>query len=163
LAGRTDDCEYYVVDNLRSCEEGRRIFAGESGINFLTDVADVSAADVVFMSGVLQYLANYSDVLRDLIRRFDPKLLILTLVPTGSFETFASAQVNLRGSSMPAWFFNRRELEDLVSRLGYRLVFRNAAELEFDMSEFPPSHRLDTMSNLVFARGTASMPSSAHE
>lgn len=151
-ASPLDDCEYYVVDNLRSCEEGRRIFAGDPRIHFRTDAADVPSADVIFMSGVLQYVPNYAEVLHDLTQRFAPKLLLLTLLPVGHFETFASAQINLPGSSMPAWFFGREELEALLSGLGYCLVFRGRAELEFDMDEFPPSHRLDAMSNLVFAR-----------
>lgn len=151
-AGPLDDCDYYVVDNDRSCEEGRRIFEGDPQIRFLADASQVPAADVIFMSGVLQYISDYAGVLNDLTRRFEPALVLLTLMPVGEFATFASAQVNLRGSTMPAWFFNLDELRGLMSGLGYRLVLRSRAELDFDMQDFPASHRLHAMANLVFAR-----------
>ncbi|HET9956226.1 MAG TPA: hypothetical protein VFQ61_17080, partial [Polyangiaceae bacterium] len=131
------------------------IFADDQRIEFHEDVSAVPTADIVFMSGVLQYIEDYPGVLRDLTERFHPRLFVLTLLPTGSFPTFASAQVNLEGSTMPAWFFNEAALLDQFGALGYELVLRGAATLEFDMSDFDPAHRLDGMSNWILRAKSA--------
>ncbi len=142
---------YHVVDNRRSCEEGRRIFAKDLSVSFHESFDEIERVDIVFMSGVLQYIADYQGVLRALIGRFSPRVLILTLTPVGEFQTFASAQVNLPGSAMAAWFFGRSELKALFAELGYCEVMHTPAELTFDMSNFPSAQRIETMSNLVFA------------
>jgi putative methyltransferase (TIGR04325 family) len=147
-----DACEYYVVDNAPTCEAGERLFAGVPRLHFTSTLDGVPAADIVFMSGVLQYLSDFAGTVRDLARRFSPELFLLTLVPVGDFRTFASAQVNLPGTRMPAWFFNLGELQELFEALGYTLRLRSKAELDFTMQGFPSELRLPCMSNLVFAR-----------
>ena len=144
--------EYNVVDNRRSCLEGTRIFDDDKRVHFFEDLDSVVAADVVLMSGVLQYLGDYRAVVCRIVKRFRPRLFLITLVPVGTFPTYASAQVNLSGTRMAAWFFNSLEIESLFNGLGYCLTFRGTADQAFDMSNFPRSHRLPHMSNLVFVR-----------
>jgi putative methyltransferase (TIGR04325 family) len=145
--------EYHVVDNRRCCMEGRTIFRDDGRVHFAEDLSLVSAADVVFLSGVLQYVEDYRGTIELLVGRFRPTMFLLTLLPVGTFPTFASAQTNLPGTRMAHWFFNMSELRSILSTLGYRVSFRSIAEPSFDMSNFPPSHRLTHMSNLLFVKG----------
>jgi putative methyltransferase (TIGR04325 family) len=144
--------EYYVVDNEESCSAGRVIFNTDPRVRFVPDLSLVPAADVIFLSGVLQYIPDFRQTILDLAQRFEPAAFVLTLTPVGNFPTFASAQTNLEGSILPAWFFNHDEFVELFALAGYDCALRSGAELAFDMGNFPESHRLKAMSNWVFSR-----------
>lgn len=144
--------DFTVVENSPSCAAGRRIFSDDPRITFQPNVAEVSAADIVFMSGVVQYISDYRAAILDVATRLRPQVFLVTLVPVIDGHTFASAQVNLKDSVMAAWFFNRKEFIGLFESAGYRLAFTSAAELPFDMSQFTPAQRLRAMSNLLFVQ-----------
>lgn len=144
--------EYLIVDNRQSCERGRLLLQNFPWVNFTPELPpDVEQIDVAVLSGVLQFVERYEELLQRLAK-FGPKFWLFTFVPAGEIPTFASAQLNVPGSVLPAWFFNLRELVAKVEALGYRMVFKSAHDRVFDMSNFPLTHQLPRQCNLLFRK-----------
>jgi putative methyltransferase (TIGR04325 family) len=144
--------QYYLVDNARSCTEGRRLFAGDERIRFLDHLpSDVPPIQVIYMSGVLQYVEDYQGVLQRLVD-YRPDFFLITYLAAGNIPTYAAAQVNLKESVLPAWFFNLDELCRLIAPAGYQVAYRGASGPALDMRNFPASHRLERMADLLFVR-----------
>ena len=144
--------DHVVVETGDSCRIGASIFAGDPAIRFLPSVAAVSGScDVVFVSGYSRYIEDYRAEVGALIR-LSPRVVLFTLLPAGEIPTFASGQVNLRGSVLAHWFFRLSEIADLMANGGYRLQARWPAEESFDFRNFPERYRLDRMTHLLFAR-----------
>ena len=146
--------EYHIVELPGMCDEGRRIFADDAHIKFHTALADAPASpDVVYVNCVLQYFENYQGQLRALALLGAPWLL-LARAATGDIPTFATRQLNLTGQILPYWFVNRAEFVELLGGQGYRLVWESACEHEDDQSNFPETHRIGRMRNLLFAHSS---------
>lgn len=144
------DCEYVVVDNQESCERGRELLKDYSSVRFVQELPEESGpVDILVLSSVLQFVENYDELLTRLAK-FQPSLWLFTFLPAGDIPTFVSAQRNVPGSILPAWFFNAGELTKKIEALGYRLVFRSALDRVFDMSNFPSTHQLPRQCNLLF-------------
>ena len=142
--------DYLVVDNEASCARGRQLLKDFSSVTFSPELPEESEpVDLMVLSGVLQFVENYDDLLTNLAR-FKPSLWLFTFLPTGDIPTFVSAQRNVPGSILPVWFFNAAELVTRIEALGHRLVFRSALDRVFDMSNFPQTHRLHRQCNLLF-------------
>jgi putative methyltransferase (TIGR04325 family) len=150
----SDSVEYFVVDNERSCEKGASLFNNDPRIHFQPQLDDnIPNVDIVFMSGVLQYIEDYRGVIHSLVK-YHPTYFLYTYTSAGDIPTYASAQRNLRGSILPAWFFNIDELCAIMTEVGYRLIFKAsvAPEDKLDMSNFPSEYRLHHMANLLFSK-----------
>lgn len=144
--------EYLVVDNEESCEHGRRLLSDFPSVRFMSELPrDVESIDVIVLSGVLQFVEDYEELLQKLAS-FAPSLWLFTFLPAGEIPTFASAQLNVPGSVLPVWFFNINELVQKMEALGYRLIFKSALDRVFDMSNFPLTHQLPRQCNLLFRR-----------
>jgi putative methyltransferase (TIGR04325 family) len=144
--------DYLIVDNEPSCERGRRLLKDFSSVKFVPELPqDVGPVDVVVLSGVLQFVENYEELLSRLAR-CAPAHWVFAFVPAGDIPTFVSGQLNVPGSVLPVWFFNLQELIGKVEALGYRLAFKSALDRVFDMSNFPPTHQLHRQCNLLFSR-----------
>jgi putative methyltransferase (TIGR04325 family) len=142
--------EYLVVDNEQSCERGRQLFADFPKVRFTSELPRAAGVvDVLVLSSVLQFVENYEALLSELAG-LGPRFWMFTFVPAGDIPTFATAQLNVPGSILPAWFFNVRELVEKVEALGYGLLFKSALDRVFDMSNFPPTHQLKRHCNLLF-------------
>lgn len=144
--------DYLVVDNDESCARGRQLLKEFPSVRFATKLPEESTGvDIMVLSGVLQFVADYQDVLTTLAKH-QPSLWLFTFLPAGDIPTFASAQRNVPGSILPVWFFNLEELKTKIEALGYRLVFKSALDRVFDMSNFPWTHQLPRQCNLLFRR-----------
>ncbi|HSK62753.1 MAG TPA: methyltransferase, TIGR04325 family [Pyrinomonadaceae bacterium] len=144
--------EYLVVDNEPSCARGRQLLQDFPSVTFTTRLTtEPAAVDIVVLSGVLQFVEDYEELLTNLAR-FKPTLWLFTFLPAGDIPTFVSAQRNVPGSILPVWFFNLGELVENLDALGYKLVFKSALDRVFDMSNFPPAHQLHRQCNLLFRR-----------
>ena len=142
--------EYVVVDNEESCARGRQLLKDFSNVRFTTELPDESTrVDIIVLSGVLQFVEDYEELLAKLAR-FRPSQWLFTFLPAGDIPTFVSAQRNVPGSILPAWFFNVGELVNRIESLGYKLVFKSAHDRVFDMRNFPPTHQLHRQCNLLF-------------
>jgi putative methyltransferase (TIGR04325 family) len=143
-------CEYLVIDNDASCERGRRLFRDFPSVKFMPRLPQVSGdVEVMVLSAALQFVENYEELLTKLAS-FKPMFWLFTFVPAGEVPTFATAQLNVPGSVLPAWFFNLRELIEKIETLGYRLIFKSSLDRVFDMSNFPLTHQLSRQCNLLF-------------
>jgi putative methyltransferase (TIGR04325 family) len=142
--------DYLVVDNDESCARGQQLLKDFPSVRVATELPEESAnVDIVVLSSVLQFIDDYDSLLTNLAK-FKPSLWLFTFLPAGDIPTFVSAQRNVPGSILPVWFFNVSELTKKIEALGYRLVFKSALDRVFDMSNFPPSHRLHRQCNLLF-------------
>ncbi len=142
--------EYLVVDNEESCARGRQLLKDFREVRFATELPDESIdVDIMVLSGVLQFVDGYEDLLTKLAQ-LKPSLWLFTFLPAGEIPTFVSAQRNVPGSILPVWFFNIEELVKKLEPFGYKLVFKSALDRVFDMSNFPPTHQLHRQCNLLF-------------
>ena len=142
--------EYLVVDNEESCARGRQLLKEFPSVRFKSELPDESEpVDIMVLSGVLQFVEDYEDLLTNLAR-FKPPLWLFTFLPAGDIPTFVSAQRNVPGSILPVWFFTLEELVKKFEPLGYKLVFQSALDRVFDMSNFPSTHQLHRQCNLLF-------------
>jgi putative methyltransferase (TIGR04325 family) len=144
--------DYLVVDNARSCKDGARLFDQMSFVQFSSTLPrDLEKVDLILLSSVLQFVEDYQSTLKALAA-FKAPYWLFTFVPTGDIPTFASGQKNVPASTIPAWFFNLGELLEIMRSLGYQLIYKAPMERKFDMSNFPPTHRLSQQCNLLFQR-----------
>ena len=144
--------EYLIVDNEESCERGRRLLGDFPSVRFISELPrDVERVDVMVLSGVLQFVEKYEQLLGELAV-YRPSFWFFSFLPAGEIPTFASAQLNVPGSVLPVWFFNLDELVQKIEALGYELVFTSAVDRVFDMSNFPLTHQLPRQCNLLFRR-----------
>lgn len=144
--------DYLVVDNEASCARGRQLLKDFPSVTFTPDLPEESTGvDIMVLSGVLQFVEDYENLLTTLAKH-QPSLWLFTFLPAGDIPTFASAQRNVPGSILPVWFFNLDELKTKIEALGYRLVFKSALDRVFDMSNFPSTHQLPRQCNLLFRR-----------
>ena len=144
--------DYLVVDNEASCTRGRQLLKDFPSVRFATGLPEESTCvDIMVLSGVLQFVADYEDLLT-ILAKYQPSLWLFTFLPAGDIPTFVSAQRNVPNSILPVWFFNLDELTKRIAALGYRLIFKSALDRVFDMSNFRPTHQLPRQCNLLFRR-----------
>ena len=142
---------YHVVELEGTCSAGRAIFVGDERISFHTDISSLARVDIVYASSVLPYVDDYGALLRRLAGVGAPHVL-LTQLAIGSFATFAARQLNLSGQVLAYWFINRDELVAVMQECGYALVYESQAGPHFTQENYPESHRVGRMWNLLFSR-----------
>jgi putative methyltransferase (TIGR04325 family) len=152
LPGETN-ITYHVVDLANMCSAARQVFGDEPRIHFHTDLAAVASIqpDIVYVNSVLQYIENYVAQLQQLGALRAPWLLLARL-SAGPFPTFASRQVNLPGQVLPYWFFNRDEIVGAMNEAGYRVALEGPTGLHYDQRNFPETHRIGRMRDVLFTR-----------
>ncbi|MFN8625568.1 MAG: methyltransferase, TIGR04325 family [Candidatus Binatia bacterium] len=144
--------EYHNVDLPHMCEAGRNLFKLDDRIAFYTHIPAVrSRCDIVYANSVLQYVEDYKGLLHDLAS-LNARYILLARLAAGSFPTYATKQLNLRGKVLPYWFLNFDELVSILARAGYRLAYHGLAHEVFDQSNFPKTHRVGRMRNVLFVR-----------
>jgi putative methyltransferase (TIGR04325 family) len=150
--GGSADAEFHIVESPALVDAGARLFASDRRVNFHAQLpASLDGLDLLHISTALQYVDDYPGLLASLIA-YRPRFVLMVDLPAGDVPTFATAQVNVRGSVIPAWFFNAREIIALVESAGYRMTFKAASEQRFDLGNFPVSHQLSRACHLLFAR-----------
>jgi putative methyltransferase (TIGR04325 family) len=107
--------------------------------------------DVLFVKSVLQYVEDFRSVARSL---FDLGAAYVLCEKFSGVEcdSYVSAQVNVRGSSIPYWFISTRELIDLADHAGYACVLRRRLMRHYDQSNFPERLRMGQASTFLFRR-----------
>lgn len=142
---------YHVVELEGTCRAGRELFAGDDRIAFHTEVPALTGLHIVYSSSVLPYVDDYGGLLRGLTRMGAAHVL-LTQLAIGRFPTFAARQLNLSGQAMAYWFINRDELVGVMEESGYALAFETQAGPPYPQDNYPESHRVGRMWNLLFRR-----------
>jgi putative methyltransferase (TIGR04325 family) len=144
--------QYYVVEKQSICEAASKLFAGDSRIHFCDSLPEsLQHVDIVHTRSSLQYIEDYRGLISRLAE-YRPRFFLFVDLIAGRNPTYATAQQNVRGSVIACWFFNVGEILDLMTGLGYRLVFQGKQDRELDQRNLPESYRLERACNLLFAR-----------
>lgn len=143
---------FHIVESQRVTEEGMRLFEHDKRVHFHSTLpAHLADLDIVHMSSALQYVEDYSSLLKTLAG-YNAKYFLFVKLSAGDFPTYATAQKNVPGSTLPYWFINAREVVELMATCGYSLIYKSALEQEYDQDNFPQEYRLGRTSNLLFSR-----------
>jgi putative methyltransferase (TIGR04325 family) len=143
---------YDVVDLPNMCAAGRRLFAGDPRITFHICLPPFDdGLDIVYASSVLQYVDDYCELLLQLAST-KATFILLGQLAAGNIPTFATKQMNLEKKILAYWFLNRDEVVGLLAESGYELVYEGLGDVEYDQSNFPGTHRIGRMRNLLFRR-----------
>ena len=141
-----------IVDQPKMCAAGARLFEGDGCVVFSTSLADDGGTpDIVYANSVLPYVEDYVRMLR-LLAAQGAKLLLIGRFAGGSYPTYATRQLNLSGQVLGYWFHNSAEVKGILREAGYQLAYEGLTGPEYDQRNFPPSHRVGRMQNLLFVR-----------
>lgn len=143
---------YRVIDLKLVTELGTRYFADDTRICIDTKLNNNGhPIDIVYASGVLPYVVDYADQLRQLAD-LGAEYVLFTQLAAGDFPSFATKQVNLPGQILPYWFLNLREVREIVCGRGYTLVYEAKSGPEYNQDNFQESHRIGRMRTLLFRK-----------
>jgi putative methyltransferase (TIGR04325 family) len=119
LANPTD-IEYHIIENEKTCEEGRALFSEDPHVIFYSQLPKfLSTFDLVYLGSSLHYIDDWKATLSQLIS-YQPEHILIHDLPAGDFKTFATGQ-NYYESVIPCWFFNLDEVIQTLLGLGYKL------------------------------------------
>ncbi len=156
--GAFSSVEWTVCDVPSVVEAGRRIATtrGRRGLSFTTRYEDASGADVLFGSGVLQYLS--SGFLAELLSRLPvpPRHLLINLLPTTDKPTFFTLN-NIRTAICPYLVMNEQEFVASITRQGYRQIDSWSAPEKKCIIPLEPDRRVDAYRGFYFQRDGASI------
>jgi putative methyltransferase (TIGR04325 family) len=142
--------EYHVVDLPKMCAAGRQLFVDDPRITFHTCLPTLDhALDIVYASSVFPYIDDYRRLLRQLAST-KAMFILFGQLATGNIPTFAAKQMNLRKKILAYWFLNRDEVVGLLAEAGYELVYEGSGDREYDQNNFPQTHRIGKMRNMLF-------------
>jgi putative methyltransferase (TIGR04325 family) len=142
---------YYVIETPAMCEQGAALFKDDARIKFLSDFPETLAVNIVFINSALQYFEHYREVLKKLCS-YAPEYILLVKFSAGEFNTYASLQQNLNGTTSRYWFFGLTEITELFSSFGYSLMYKSALAREYNQDNFPETHRMGQACNLLFGK-----------
>jgi len=144
--------DYHVVELSAMCAEGRRLFSNDKRITFHDSLSKFNGQpDIVYVNSVLQYIDDYGELLRRLAA-LNARFVLLARSAVGNFPTFATKQLNLQSKILAYWFLNRDEIVGQLKAWGYTSIYEGLDEQEFDQSNFPETHRIGRMRDLLFCR-----------
>ncbi len=127
------------------------MWADDPSITFVTHLRDVPRGrfDVLYVSSALQYVEDWRGLLRDLLAH-RPDHVLFANVSAGDIPTYATAQLNVRGSVIAYWFLNLGDLSSLLRGEGYVLRTSTLSDRRLVGFAVPPTHRIDRGHNLLF-------------
>lgn len=144
--------DYHIVEREGICEGGARLFEDDKRIHFYPAIpAGLSGLNIVYISSALQYVEDYPSLLKTL-SALGAKYFLFVKLSAGDFPTYATAQKNVPGTTLPYWFINVGEIIEIMAAGGYSLIYKSALEQEYDQSNFPDEYRLGRTCNLLFTR-----------
>lgn len=110
-----------------------------------------SHADLVFVKSALQYVADYRSIIRALFA-LGAQHVLFEKFSGVDCATYATAQVNMDGSSVPCWFVSTAEVVELAAEAGYDVTLRRRLLREYDQSNFAPEQRMGQARTLLFEK-----------
>jgi putative methyltransferase (TIGR04325 family) len=150
-APNADAIHYYIVENSAVVALGRQLFPN-SKIHFLTELPSQQIKfNLVYLSSSLQYIENYSALI-DKLCQYQPEYILFVKLSAGEIPTYATCQRNLGGTKIAYWFLNVFEIEAILNKNGYSLIFKNALGREYNQDNFPENYRLHKAINLLFRK-----------
>ena len=143
---------FHIVESERVTEEAVRLFEHDKRVHFYSKLpAQLPDLDIVYMSSALQYVEDYTSLLK-ILAGYGAKYFLFVKLSAGDFQTYATAQKNVPGTTLPYWFINVKEIVELMAAAGYSLIYKSALEQRYDQDNFPEEYRLGQACNLLFSR-----------
>jgi putative methyltransferase (TIGR04325 family) len=90
-----------------------------------TEAIEVRESNILLLSGVLGYLQNPYNTLRDLFSRKIPSFIVdrtCFLCRPGERLTVQVVPESIYPASYPAWFLDEKKIKSLASEAGYRMI-----------------------------------------
>jgi putative methyltransferase (TIGR04325 family) len=144
--------DYRIVERSSVCDDGNAHFKNDARLRFHPDIGPaLGRPDIVYIRTALQYLEDYQGILGKLLD-LQPKHLLLTSFSGTTAPTFATAQMNQKGSTIPYLFINLAELEAFLSGRGYASTRRKEIPHRYKLSGLPPECRSGVMYDLLYTR-----------
>ena len=146
---------YYIIENEKVCEMGRKIFKNDKRVKFYTSFPENLRVDIAYINSSLQYLENWEDCLYKMFN-YKPSYFLFTDLSAGNIPTYATVQ-NYYGSRIPYWFFNINDIKRLMEKMKFKLLFKSVYERTFfgkkqivSQRNFPLRYQLRNACNLLF-------------
>lgn len=124
---RLKSIRWCVIEQAHFVECGKTEFQNEE-LRFYSNIDECLAnekVDVIFLSGVLQYLETPESMLIELSKSKADYILIdrtpFIESPNGRL-TVQSVPESIYKASYPAWFFSHNQFDELINKIGYRIV-----------------------------------------
>ena len=142
--------DHHIVDLEDTIEYGIKLYPKDMGIHFHRDIpVALKNVDIVYIGSTLQYINDYQALIQRLAK-LTPKYILLTDYFTSEAETFATAQVNMKGRRMAYWIFNLSEIVELITQQGYKKIYETKNHQP--LHNLPDEFRIDDTRNLLFSR-----------
>ena len=152
------ELEYHIVETRAVCAAASRLFRNDSRVHFHATLPEnMRGLDVVYVSSALQYVEDYTGLLRKLCA-YGAQYVLFVKLSSGDIPTYATQQANVPGTTIAYWFLNVREVIEHMHAGGYALIFKGALDREYDQQNFPAEYRLGRACNLLFARTPVTGP-----
>jgi putative methyltransferase (TIGR04325 family) len=147
-----DNLEYHIVESDEVCRRGRIIFQAEPRVFFHTALPEhISYFDIIHIDSVLQYIEDYSLLLKSLCK-YKPDYFIFVRLSAGDIPTYATKQINVSGVCCAYQFINVGDFTTTMNQLGYTLGFKSSGEVEYQQDNFPRAYRMGHTCNLLFMK-----------
>lgn len=144
--------KYEVVELEKIRAAGADFYFGEPKVRYFDSLDQIEPKpDILYINSVLQYISDYSSQLRRFAKT-GAEWILMGRAAIGEIPTFATCQVNLPGQVLPYWFLNKNEVVTIMADAGYSLVLDDPWGKYYDQSNFPLTHRIGRMRNLIFSR-----------
>ena len=144
--------DYHIVDTARTCQAGAALFAGDARVHFHPALpAELTGVDIVYIGSTLQYIEDYSGLLRALCA-YRPAWFLFANLSAGYIPTFATGQKNMPKSVVAYWFINLDEIVSLMADNGYALKVKFGSERTYRQDNFSKPYRIQHTCNVLFAR-----------
>ncbi|MBV8879492.1 MAG: methyltransferase, TIGR04325 family [Planctomycetaceae bacterium] len=144
--------DYRIVERAPVCDDGNAHFKNDARLRFHPEIGEaLGRPDIVYIRTALQYLEDYRGVLGKLLD-LQPKHLLLTNFSGTTAPTFATAQINQKGSTIPYLFINFPELDAFLGSRGYASTRRKEIPHRYKLSGLPPECRSSVMVDLLYTR-----------
>jgi putative methyltransferase (TIGR04325 family) len=144
--------DYHIVETAEMCRRGGDMFPDDSRVHFHTSLPDsLGDIDILYVCSALQYVEDYRKTLEQFCTGH-PRYILLSKLSAVESPTYATAQKNLAGASVPYWFINIHEIVEILTSRGYTLLFKDLLERLYDQDNFEPRYRMGRACNLLWAR-----------
>jgi putative methyltransferase (TIGR04325 family) len=144
-----------VFDQLLAVQNGNKLYGHIPNLTFVDILPkDKDLFDVIYFGSSIQYFQDYCELFIK-VANLNPKLIVITDSSFSVAKTFACAQVNMPGVTIPYMVINKVEMEDLARNFGYELIYQSTnTDLtnNFDSYEYPAN--LTRSWNLIFKKVT---------
>ena len=146
----TSNIRYHVVDLPKVCAVGRAKWQDDPRISFCDTLPISAQFDLVYGWSSIQYVVDPLELLTQ-FTSYSPRAILIAGSPFTSGKAFVRAQVN-QSVPFPQWVLSLGEVERRMSKCGYYLAYHVAGEDDYNVDNYPPTHRVANSASLLFLR-----------